>query len=330
MRNSVWLRKNYKRAYLGHNSSSTKLSFLTKMQISKATAAIILSYIALTSAAPATAGNFNQTHPFTSKETAQIHSLVSGLNDYNTAHKVPGYTKRDEVILHEAQELIARSNLPILDKILIALKDSGLANVVIDFVLLSPELLDISANATIFILKSGLINLTDLLIAIEKSGLVNQLILLALDDPEILPGLLRIGKELLKQNGIDIFSKRSMDTSAIETASVFEELSLDKRESQLLNELFASLRDSGLVASIVQNLLTNPDLASPAATFLTKIIKSHAITLKELLQALKESHFIFNVLKDVLTDKAILEKFGELVFERISKGIISKSMFDNA
>lgn len=300
------------------------------MKISKPTAAIILSYVALTSAAPATVGNVNQSQPITSKETAQIHSLVSGLHQYNVAHKVPGYTKRDEDLVKEAHELIARSKLPILDKILIALKDSGLANVVIDFVLLSPELLDISADATIFILKSGLIDLADLLIAVQKSGLVNQLLLLALDDPQILPGLLRIGKELLKQNGIDIFSKRSIDTSEIEAASVFENTSHDKRESQLLNELFASLKDSGLVASIVQNLLTNPDLSAPAATFLTKIIKSHAITLKELLDALKESHFIFNVLKDILTDKVILETFGELVFEKISKGIISRSMYDNA
>ena len=162
-----------------------------------------------------------------------------------------------------------------------ALKDSGLANVVIDFVLLSPELLDLTADATIFILKSGLINLADLLIALQKSGLVNQILLLALDDPEILPGLLRIGKELLKQNGIDIFSKRSIDMiTELETAAVFEETSIDKRESQLLNELFASLKDSGLGVSIIQNLLTNPDLSAPAATFLTKILKSHAVTLK--------------------------------------------------
>lgn len=310
------------------------------MKLTRPAAAIILTYVALTSAAPATVGPNNQSLPLpiapkvtaaiAPKETAAIHSLVSSLNQYNAAHKVPGYTKREDILVREAHELIARSKLPILDKILMALKDSGLANVVIDFVLLSPELLDLTADATIFILKSGLINLADLLIALQKSGLVNQILLLALDDPEILPGLLRIGKELLKQNGIDIFSKRSIDTTELETAAVFEETSIDKRESQLLNELFASLKDSGLGVSIIQNLLTNPDLSAPAATFLTKILKSHAVTLKELLDALKESHFIFNVLKDILHDKALLEKFGEVVFERISKGLISRTMYDNA
>lgn len=311
------------------------------MQLSRTSATLILAYISLVTAAPAAVGNDSASKNlvFTPTEANEINALVSGLNEYNAAHKVTGYEKRELLLDDATRELIARSKLPILDEILAALKNSGLANVVIDFVLLNPELLDITAEATIFILKSALFNLTDVLIALEKSGSVIQILNLALDDPEILPGLLRIGKELLKQNGLNIYKRSdglsddlsySFDTSEIVESSVFDVNSLDKRESELLNELFTSLKDSGLLVSIVQHLLTTPDLAEPAATFLTKIIKSHAITLKELLDALKESHFIFNILKQILHDKELLKKFADMIFERISKGIIPKDMYEKA
>ncbi|EAZ62836.1 predicted protein [Scheffersomyces stipitis CBS 6054] len=288
---------------------------------------ILLALSAACSAAPV---ETEATTSLDTTEQAKLESLVTSLNQYNAQHNVPGYKR--ELTVSDLQVLASRSNIPIVDAILAALNDSGLANVVIDFVLLSPELLSISIDGVIFTLKSGLINLTDVLIALQKSGLILQVLHLALNDPEILPGLLRIGKELLAQNGINIFSKRELNELSTEVEAVaddsFNVYDLSKRESELLNDLFTALRDSGLAASVIQHLLTTPELAAPAAHFLDAILKSGALSLGQLLQALKESNLVLNLLKDILNDRALLIQFGNIVADRISKGLISKATYD--
>lgn len=247
---------------------------------------------------------------------SELNAIILGLQEYNQNHG-----------LKDENRLVARSNIPILDTILTALKDSRIANVVIDHVLLDPRLSDITIEATIFIIKQGLINGQDLLIALQKSGLILQLLDLSLDDPEILPGLLNIGKDLLKENGINIFDKQAeasedKPTSNLATRGIY----LNKRESDLLNELFTALKDSGLIASITQHLLTTPDLAQPAAHFLNSIIKSGAISLKDVLNAIKESGIILPLLSDILHDKDLLDKFGNKIKERIQKGLLSNDL----
>ncbi|ODV79517.1 uncharacterized protein CANTADRAFT_51574 [Suhomyces tanzawaensis NRRL Y-17324] len=220
----------------------------------------------------------------------------------------------------------ALSNNPILDDVFAALKDSGLAFVVIDTVLLSPQLLNLSIEGTIFVLKLGWINLTDLFIALQRSGLVIQILNVSLDDPEILPGLLRLGKSLLEENGIDIFNP---DAGLIQPESVPPPAPvLAKRESQIYNDLLAALTDSGLAVAVVEHLLTTPSLADPSAHFLSEILKSKAISVRELLVALKESNLVFDLLKDILHDKELLRKFGWLVLDGIKKGLIPREMYD--
>lgn len=223
--------------------------------------------------------------------------------------------------------LVERSNLPIVDEILKALADSGLANAVIDFVLLSPELLSISADATVFALRSGFINLTDVLIALQKSGLIIQVLELSLLDPEILPGILHITKELLRQQGLPKTAKREDQDALLEE---FRCEDVSKRESEILDEIFTALKDSGLAVSVIQHLLTDPNLTVPAATFLSRIILSHAITLPQVFQALRESNLILNLLRDILGNPAVLKQFLAIIADRISRGLILQSAYDNA
>lgn len=285
------------------------------MKLSTTAAASILLYVALTSSAPSYPLDDAPEVPIT--EVAEIKSLVAGLQLYN---------QQNELV-----QLQIRSNIPILDEILVALKDSELANVIIDFVLLTPPILDVAIEGTIFVLRSGLINLTDVFIALEKSGLVLQFLENSLDDPEILPGLLRLGKALLNENGINIFGKRDEIAFDDQEVTLVEpNFELSKRESELLDELFLALKESGLAWSVVQNLLTTPDLAAPSAHFLTEIVKSGAISISQVLVSLKESNLVLNLLRDILQDKALLQKFGELLASRISSGIISRSVYDNA
>lgn len=269
------------------------------------------------------------------RETIESFLTASLLDTlfHDDATKLDDIVKRDVMEGDETSTLVQRSNLPFLDTILVFLKNSGLVNTIIELVLLNPELEKISAEATILLLKSGQVNLADVFIALNKSGLALQTIELALDDPQILPGLLRIGSELLKQNGIGILQKRSdalddnvLDKRETEDAARDTTRSLTKRESQLLNDIFAALKDSGLAESVIQNLLTNPELAAPAAHFLSDILKSHAITLSELLTALKESNFALELLKQILGDKKVLERFGSLILDRVANGKIPEEL----
>ena len=223
--------------------------------------------------------------------------------------------------------LVEGSNLPIVDEILKALADSGLANSVIDFALLNPELLNISADATIFVLRSGFINLADVFIALQKSGLIIQVLELSLQDPAILPGVLKITKELLRQQGLIKATKRA-DVEDLDEVDVTRDVS--KRESEALNEIFAALKDSGLAVSVIQHLLTDPNLTVPAATFLSKIIQSHAITLPQVVLALIESNLIWNLIREILGDPSILKRFEAIIADRIAKGIIPPSLWEQA
>lgn len=218
-----------------------------------------------------------------------------------------------------------RSNLPILDEIFKVLADTGLANAVIDFALLNPELLNISANAVIFALRSGYVNLTNVLIALQKSGLILQTLELGLADPEVLPGLLRLTKALLAQQDENTNHKRFSEIT--EDVDIFERAD---NGSEILNEIFLALKDSGLAISVVQHLITDPSLAVPGASFLTKVIQSHAVTIPQLLQALKQSNLILELLRDILNDPSILQRFEDIIANRIAKGLIPKSVYDGA
>lgn len=277
-------------------------------------------------------------------------------------------------------ELVSRSNIPILDQILSALKDSGIANIVIEFVLLDSTLRQISTNVTISLLKSNKVDMTNLLIGLEKSGLIILFLNLALDDPEITVGLLRITKELLKQFGLNLkrgyatttapptiapaptkdpattpatapapsfASATTICTSAIAPAPVYAQApavapspataanpipaseSAPAQETDLLTEILTSLNDSGLAMSVIQSLLTNPDLAEPSAIFLADIIKSGAIPVGDILVAVKQSNIVYLLLRDILTNRELLSKFGNLIKGRIANGSISQELYDS-
>lgn len=273
--------------------------------------------------------------------TAELQALTSALEVYNVGHS--GIARRDV-------ELVLRSDIPILDQILEVLKDTGLANIVIELVLLSPQLRSISTNVTISLLKSNKIDLTKVLIALQQSGLIILFLNLALDDPEVSVGLLRIGKELLKQFGFNVkrddVDRLALRSGVYAAASVeaTNESALaiapaesapptapppENGETDLVTELLKALNDSGLAMSVLQNLLTNPELSEPAAIFLADIIKSGALSIPEILRAVKDSNIIFSLLRDILSDRALLEKFGQLIKNRIASGIISQEFYDS-
>lgn len=268
------------------------------------------------------------------EQQAELSSLVANLQQFNKDHDL------------QTRDLVARSDLPIVDQVLSLLNNSGLAPIVIKNVLLNPALLDLSSNATIFLLRLNLINYEDLLIAFQKSGLVNQLLLAGLEDPNVLPGLLRLTSELLKKNVVGIYFEVNPpppgtflgnftvlgDISTALTTRDTQISSLDqitKRESQLLNELFVSLKESGLVVSVVQTLLTDPALAEPSAQFLINILQADVIPICDIAHILEENNILMKILGDILTDPEILRAFGELIIDRVGKGLIPEGLVSN-
>lgn len=269
------------------------------------------------------------------EQQAELSSLVANLQQFNKDHDL------------ETRDLVARSDLPIVDQVLSLLNNSGLAPIVIKNVLLNPALLDLSSNATIFLLRLNLINYEDLVIAFQKSGLVNQLLLAGLEDQNVLPGLLRLTSELLKKNVVGIyfdvnppppgtflgnFTVLGDISTALTTRDQFSNLDLEqitKRESQLLNELFVSLKESGLVVSVVQTLLTDPALAEPSAQFLINILQADVIPICDIAHILEENNILMKILGDILTDPEILRAFGELIIDRVGKGLIPEGLVSN-
>lgn len=319
------------------------------MQLNK-----LLAIILTLGASNAASLNFDSDVTINKEDQAQLTSLIVNLQQFNEAHE-----------LTRGNELVARSDLPILDNILTSLKNSGIANVIIRQVLLNPKLLDLSSNATIFLLKTNLIDYAALFNAIEKSGLVNQILLATLEDPEALPGVLRLTQDLLKKNVIGIYlqvnppplevvervlgnlgkdiesifahldfshpnSKPSIDgDSATKQPQQSPEAGLTTGDNKLLDDLFQSLKDSGLVVSIVQYLLTDPELADPSAQFLINILQSGAIPICDIVHILENTGILSRLVHDILSDTNILKAFTELILDRIAKGIIPSTLVEN-
>ncbi|KAI5950476.1 hypothetical protein KGF57_004291 [Candida theae] len=256
----------------------------------------------------------------------QLAILLLSLQDYNAHNLEPSFAMDKKRRSDVFDLLEKRSDLPLLDTILSTLNNTGVALTVIDYVLLRPELLDIVIQTTIWVIRLRLINLADLIIALQRSNLIMDVLTLGLEDSEILPGLINITIEILKQSGLDLglLSKR-FDVEPVQPFnSTVDHLS--KRENALLDQLFLSLRDSGLAVSVVKHLLTTPALASPNAHFLVSILQSHALTLSDLLAALKESNLIWDLVRQLLGDPSIIIEFGGTIVQRVAQGLIPKEL----
>lgn len=250
-------------------------------------------------------------------QLAMLLMSLQNFNAYNLGTRPPS-----DVF----SSLDKRSDLPLLDTILLTLNNTGVALTVIDFVLLRPELLDIVIQTTIWVIRLKLINLTDLIIALQRSNLIMDVLTLGLEDSEILPGLINITMEILKQSGLGLGSlSKRMDDEAVEVSNSTN-IEIGKRENALLDQLFISLRDSGLAVSVVKHLLTTPELAAPNAHFLVLILQSHALSLSDLLTALKESNLIWELIKQLLGDPQIIIEFGGTIVQRVTQGLIPKEL----
>ncbi|KAI5952888.1 hypothetical protein KGF54_003755 [Candida jiufengensis] len=279
--------------------------------------------------------------------TNQVENMLMALQDFNAHQHGPNFFTgaRSRPRSEQINNLEVRSNFPILDKILAMIDNSGIAITVIDFVLLKPELLDLTINTTIWIIKLRLINLTNLLIAIKKSGLAIDTLTLSLNDPDVLPGLIKITREVIQQGGLKIenlnlFNKREEIEGQVDLSqkrkfkksdqptSKLELTQFSKRDSYLLDQLFISLRESGLAIAVVKHILTSPELASANAHFVVSILQSHALNIVDLINALKESGLLSTVFKDLLGNPQTIKDFAGIIVDKVKNGLIPQKFLD--
>lgn len=154
------------------------------------------------------------------------------------------------------------NQLPLFEKILVALDDSHLVASVTDYVMAQPVLVNAVGDAMVWASCQNLLNVTDFWIATEKSGMAQDLVAMGDEDPRIVFGL------------IQIFKKVSLGPQKRDDIVVFgDELRvMQKREDPQLNEIMRVAKDSGFARSIITHFLTNPDMTDPSADLAFKLL----------------------------------------------------------
>ncbi|CAK7904071.1 hypothetical protein CAAN3_07S01750 [[Candida] anglica] len=285
------------------------------MKFTTTSAALALAIATSVAAAPATV------ETGLSKREADQFNLIIADMDHLTA-------KRDLM----AQEDIAKREYAIVTQILQAISNSGLAPKIIDGLVSDPTLGPIVANAIVAILKSGLINLTTLLKALVDSGIINSVIQGLISDCNFYAEIYKIALsyigDLAKLIGSKLgLSKRELLEGSPTLSS--EEFGLEKRatasasvsasDDGIVANLLDSLKKSGLATSVVKALITDKSFLTWGASLIQKIIQQKALTLTQLLDAIKGSglvpslfqqFFNFDTLKTV-TVNALAAAFGQ-------------------
>ncbi|CAH6718275.1 hypothetical protein CLIB1444_01S03114 [[Candida] jaroonii] len=282
-----------------------------------------------------------------------VTAIPTELHPSGNGHQLTELTDNLQSFISEntnSDSLIRRSNYTsnaFLDSFLGLIKTSGLANILIDSVLLSPTLLELTSDAVIFILKMDIINHADLFNAIQQSGIINQILLGSLDNPKSIQGVLRLTLSLLKKNLVGIylqvnppppgmFGAITNNTKTRDLESEFMKISnrdatpinLATRDNVLYDQLAQSLKRSGLVASILQHLITDPELTEPSAQLLINVLQSGAVPICDWVHILEDTGILKKVVEDALSDQQILTKFGDIVIGRINNGLIPSTSIE--
>lgn len=252
----------------------------------------------------------------------QLDELVHQLEILNAQNSKleNDFTEDYNLILRDLdyEDLSARSDLPILDTVFRLVNSSGVAILATDFLLTREPLLDTAIDTLIRAIDEQWVNITTIFIALDQSGLLLDTLMHSIKDPDVLPGLLRITKEVINQSGFRIFNVRETKDLADQSPEDSTSIDVFKRENSLLVLLFTSLKDSGLVVSLTNHILTTPELAPGAAHFVWRTLKLRPLTLYKIFDALKRSNLIWNLLREIINVPAILSNFSTIITQTIS------------
>ncbi|ODV78627.1 uncharacterized protein CANTADRAFT_29132, partial [Suhomyces tanzawaensis NRRL Y-17324] len=86
---------------------------------------------------------------------------------------------------------------------------------------------------------------------------------------------------------------------------------------ELLATLFSSLKQSGLINSVIRASLTDPEIRDGVTQIATDLISAGVIPYQEVFAALKQSELAVEVVRFTLTDQATREAAVQLVKELV-------------
>lgn len=269
------------------------------MKISTTTLATVIACTTAVSAAPAS----HQSSVQKRADTEQLSEALKELQAFNS--------KRDTLSTH-----LDKREYEIVTKVLSALNDTGTAPKVIHYLATNEKLQPIVIKTLVTVVKIGAMNLTTIFKALDESNLIVKVVNDLISDCHFYVSLFDIAKKIIKnlekkvetlvKDGISKLNQRDMEVIQYQTRSTSQlqavDAEFDKRDlDDVLANLLDSLGESGLASSVVKSIITDPSYVPFAVDLVKQILASGALSLSQLISALKDSNLVGDLLKQILT-----------------------------
>lgn len=213
-------------------------------------------------------------------------------------------------------DITVLSNNALLDEIFAALKDSQLAEYLVEGILTNAEFFQVAVESTVSLLNANLVPMSDIVTVVLDSDMVYQFINEGLEDSDTRNGLLDI-----ISNVVDATFNSTAITSVSGTQDEGK-TQYQKRDLELIREILAALYDSGLLESLIKHLLISPHLRKPASKFFMALIRTKAIKLKEVFECIKSSVHLLKLIRAIVAKKELLAQVLELIKRKLVDGIL--------
>lgn len=262
------------------------------MKLSTTSAALILALTASINAAPA---GTPTTTSLTKRDSENIEKAIALLNDYNAKRELsPSYT-------------LDERDYPIVTTVLGYIKDTDLSSKILLYFVTDDFFAPIVKKTIISLIKNGTINLTTLFTSLNNSGLAAQVIEDLINDCNFYGEIYKLAGSYIsdlfdkikdKISNIGNNKRESLEERALTTASQIPD---SEDDDSVLTELMESLKKSGLGTQVVEELIVNKDFLSFGADLIKQMIDQKAITLGELVDAIKDSGLVASLFKQFFT-----------------------------
>jgi len=261
------------------------------MKLTTTSAALILAFTASINAAPAVTPT---TTTLSKRDAENIGKAIALLNDYNAKRETSPSYQLDE------------RDYPIVTTVLGYIKDTDLSSKILLYFVTNDYFAPIVKDTLIKLIKNGTINLTTLFTSLNNSGLAAQVIEDLINDCNFYGEIYKLAGsyisdlfDKIKDKISSIGSKREyLEERALTTASQIPDSDTD---DSVLTELMESLKKSGLGTQVVSELIVNKDFLSFGAELIKGLIDQKAITLGELVDAIKDSGLVPSLFKQFFT-----------------------------
>jgi uncharacterized protein (UPF0297 family) len=201
---------------------------------------------------------------------------------------------------------ISKREYKIVTDVLTAIKNTNLAPEILQYFGEAKSLQPVVVSVVVGLLKSDLINYTTVFQILDKSNLIGTVITQLISDCSLYVDLFNIAKSYISDLIPIVQSKLSDGLSSLglrdNLYQVRETEELEKRDVQdIVVNLMESLGNSGLAAQVVKTILTDPGYIPFAVELVTGIIAADALPVSEIVDAIKNTSLVSDLLKQILT-----------------------------